>query len=198
MRVAAVFLRALALLLVGLTFAILAPTAHADCPHNDKFDHPHCDGGSDGMIVFVTSNTYDGGLNPDPNSCGTGVAGGDCICQYHADQAGLSGVFLAWLTDNTGSPSTTFTQSAVPYVRVDGVMVALSWADLVDGTILAAIEVDEQGNHPGQGTQIWTGTGADGTSGGSDPITCFQWTSSGSSIGVTAIIGKLKELCEIA
>ncbi len=31
-------------LLVGLALVLLAPTAQADCPHNNKFDHPHCDG----------------------------------------------------------------------------------------------------------------------------------------------------------
>ncbi len=38
-------LRALAPLLVGLTFVFLAPTAKADCPHGIKFNHPHCGGG---------------------------------------------------------------------------------------------------------------------------------------------------------
>ncbi len=62
MRVAAVFLRALALLLVGLTFVFLAPAAQADCPHQGKTDHPHCTGGtpSGDQDVFVLMDDTDG------------------------------------------------------------------------------------------------------------------------------------------
>ncbi len=98
--------------------------------------------------------------------------------------AGLPGNFFAWLSDSTGdSPSANFTQSAVPYVRVDEVMVASSWADLTDTTILAPIEVNELGGRPrvdpsliGGETDpgIWTGTFADGMPGGGD--FCFDWT----------------------
>jgi hypothetical protein len=143
----------LSVLAVGLFVLVAAPqnalACHKDTPHGMETS---CDGGVDQKIVFITSDTYDGGLNPDPNSCGTGVDGGNCICQYHADQAGLSGVFLAWLADDMGNPFNTWAQSEVPWVRVDGVMVALNWDDLFDGTILAAIEVDEEGNHPGVGS----------------------------------------------
>ncbi len=38
-------LSAAASLLVGLAYVLLAPTAQADCPHNNKTDHPHCNGG---------------------------------------------------------------------------------------------------------------------------------------------------------
>ena len=39
-------LSAAASLLVGLAYVLLAPTAQADCPHNNKTDHPHCNGGT--------------------------------------------------------------------------------------------------------------------------------------------------------
>ena len=91
-------------------------------------------------------------------------------------------MFLAWLADDMGNPFNTWAQSEVPWVRVDGVMVALNWDDLFDGTILAAIEVDEEGNHPAVGlafgtTTVWTGTDAIGNSAGTDGITCSQWAS---------------------
>ena len=177
----------LSALAVGLLVLVAAPqialACHKDTPHGMETS---CDGVPTSRIVFITSDTYDGGLNPDPNPnsipCGTGVAGGNCICQYHADQAGLSGVFLAWLADDMGNPFNTWAQSEVPWVRVDGVMVALNWDDLFDGTILAAIEVDEEGNHPAVGlpfgsAQVWTGTDAVGNSAGNENNTCTQWTS---------------------
>jgi hypothetical protein len=35
--------------------------------------------------------------------------------------AGLPGTYRAWISDITGSPSTRFTKSTIPYVRRDGV-----------------------------------------------------------------------------
>ena len=139
-------------------------------------DHPHCGGAGDSTtkVVFLTSATYDGNLG--------GVAGADAECQALADAAGLSGIFLAWLSDDLGSsPSTTFIRSEEPYVRVDDVKVAANWADLTDGTILHPIEADEQGGRPrsaGPGAiiEVWTGTDGDGTL-RSAGQTCNDWFS---------------------
>ena len=144
-----------------------------------------CDG--DGTptpkIVFITSTTYDGALG--------GLVVADAECQALADAAGLSGTFLAWLSDGPNSPSTTFTQSPEPYLRLDGVMVASSWDDLVDGTILSHIEVDENGDHPSVGIsptsrKSWTGTHFGGTS--STPLpdagqNCSGWTVNSAASG---------------
>jgi hypothetical protein len=57
-------LSAAALLSVGLAFVLLASTAQADCPHNGKTDHPHCDGGTppppDNQNVYIKMNAGDG------------------------------------------------------------------------------------------------------------------------------------------
>ena len=95
-----------------------------------------------------------------------------------------------WPSDDTDSPSTTFTQSAVPYVRVDDVTVADSWADLTDSTLLSAIEVDENGNHVAvinaEGGRpeelgpnlVFTGTGANGEIvNHPQDFSCTGWTS---------------------
>jgi hypothetical protein len=137
--------------------------------------------------VFVTSALYNGNLG--------GLAGADAKCQALADAAALGGNYKAWLSDSTGSPSTRFTQSTVPYVLVDGSQVADNWADLVDGSLDHAISLTETGGAstgdtipPGAnffcgptGTP-WTATSASGAANGSS---CSNWssTSGGSSWG---------------
>ena len=87
--------------------------------------------------VFLTSETYTGDLG--------GLSGADEKCNALASDAGLDGTYKAWLSDSTGSPSTRFTQSSVPYALVDGVVIANDWEDLVDGTLLSPINVTELG-----------------------------------------------------
>jgi len=88
-------------------------------------------------LVFVTSQTYTGNLG--------GLAGADAKCQTLAHDANLPGTYQAWLSDSTGSPSTLFAQSQVPYQLVDGTVIADNWADLVDGELLAPINLTESG-----------------------------------------------------
>lgn len=117
--------------------------------------------------VFVTSLSYPGNLS--------GLAGADSICQMHATNATppLSGVFKAWLSDSTASPSTRFTRSAlIPYQLVDGTEVASNWADLIDGNLATAITLDENGQAPASG-HAWTGTTSSGTTAVSH---CADWT----------------------
>ena len=172
-----ILLSALAVSLFAL-FAFAAPqnalACHNGTPHGSEAS---CDGGGTptSRIVFVTSDHYDSALEPRPLPCvgEVGVSAGDCICEYHADQAGLDGTFLAWLSDSNSSPAADFVKSTVPYVRPDGVMVASSWEDLTDTTILAPIEVNELGGRPRVDLRavksvfvVWTGTAFDGTSTG--------------------------------
>ncbi|PKN55633.1 MAG: hypothetical protein CVU56_20205 [Deltaproteobacteria bacterium HGW-Deltaproteobacteria-14] len=59
--------------------------------------------------------------------------------------AGHPGAFRAWLGQkdpNVRTPTTRFTRSRVPYVRVDGVTIAESWSDLTDATLAAPLDVD--------------------------------------------------------
>lgn len=133
--------------------------------------------------VFVTHSLFSGAQIG-------GLPGADAKCQSAASVAGLSGTYRAWLSDQTGSPSTRFTRSAVPYVRVDGVVVASSFADLVDGTLAAPIfktETDQVGVSPvgcssGETNRVFTNTRQDGTL--ADPnLSCSNWTSdSGNSL----------------
>lgn len=119
--------------------------------------------------VFVTSTVYTGALG--------GLAGANAKCAERASAAGLNGVFKAWISDSTSSPATSFTQSATPYVLVDGTEIATDWADLTDGTSLnAAINIDEYGD-PGSGSNlVWTNTTPNGTPVQSEGQSCENWT----------------------
>ena len=130
--------------------------------------------------VFVTSKAFVAG------SLG-GLTGGDDVCRVLATAAGLSSSYSAWLSDDTGSPSTRFPQDVGPYVLIDGTVVANNWADLTSGTLRHPIDQNEKGG-PGASspssfisTAVWTGTTAAGTLStlGADPTlggSCGNWS----------------------
>lgn len=134
----------------------------------------------EGKIVFVTSTPLQGNLG--------GLAGADAICNSLAGAAGLAGSYKAWLSSSGCGPATPcrgFTQSAEPYVQLDGRRIADDWADLTDGAIQLTPRLDENGNSAGG--VIWTNTRPDGTP---DSTTneghCLNWiTNSDSFIGLT-------------
>ena len=147
-----------------------------------------CDGccrgnGSCGAcLAFTTSSRHTGNLG--------GLAGADAICQRRAGDlpTPLPGSYKAWLSIGTGaneSPSSRFRQSALGYVRTDGVSVADSYADLTDGSINHAIYAMEDGSPvppPSGNVDIWTNTGTDGGEFSSAlPFDCENWTSASRS-----------------
>ena len=154
----------------------LAPPAR-DASSADSSDHgiadantidaaPRDGGGDEGALqgplrVFITSGEYAGNLG--------GLTGADDACQAEATAAGLSGSFMAWLSDSTDSPSTRFARNGGPYVRVDGVVIAHDWADLTDGAIDAPVNVTAAGQvltlewSSSANFSVWTATYPDGT-----------------------------------
>lgn len=137
----------------------------------------------DAKTVFITSTPYNADLVSAANALtgGTlfgptdGLAAGDALCQSRADAARLPGTYKAWLSDSTGSPSTRFTKSSVPYIRVDGALIALDWADLVDDLIQTGIAIDEFGSSVGSSIYYWTDTRATGLM-KSSAYHCDGWT----------------------
>jgi hypothetical protein len=137
-----------------------------------------CVAGECEKVVFVTSQLYAGNLG--------GLTGADAICQSHANAAGLPGSYMAWLSDATGSPTTRFTPSNAPYRRIDGIIVATNWTDLLDGNLNAPIVVTELGglalmnpNHGCASTTpaVWSNTTTNGTQVGGG-LSCNNWTAS--------------------
>ena len=82
-----------------------------------------CNGGN--CRMFISSVDMNGNLG--------GLRGADATCQARATTARLPGTYKAWLSGSNDSPSTRFTQSTRPYVRVDGQVVANNWDELTIG-----------------------------------------------------------------
>jgi hypothetical protein len=123
--------------------------------------------------VFTRSKTTNGKLG--------GLDGADAFCQASADAAKLGGTFRAWLSDTTGSPSTRFTKHQLPYVRIDEVKVADSFASLESGSgLLAPIDVTETGGAP-PSVLNFTATDSGGEFGKVGH--CMNWTSSSDPTG---------------
>jgi hypothetical protein len=133
--------------------------------------------------VFVTSETYTGDLG--------GLAGADSKCQARAKAAGLSGVYLAWLSDYSDWPAKRFSRAGSPYRLVDGSVVANDWSSLTSGTLRHAIDRTELGGAPATtdtpcgGASVWTNTRADGSL-DNEANSCGDWTD---SIGGGAALG---------
>jgi len=134
-------------------------------------------------LIFVTGSTFDCALG--------GVAGGDAKCQAAAAAVGLPGTYKVWLADATGSPATRMTHHAGPYRLVTTAVVAQSWDDLTDGTLMNKIDRTESGLQLGgvgcnasdpvrchficEGGEVWSNVSASGgrRMGAND---CAGWT----------------------
>ncbi len=120
-----------------------------------------------GRIVFVTSAKFTGNFG--------GALGADAKCQEVANASKFAGrTFKAWVADATTSPASRFNKNGAAWVRPDGQQVAASWADLVDGTISAPINVTEQGTT--YSGPVVSGVKADGTYMGNAKWDCSGWT----------------------
>ncbi len=122
--------------------------------------------------AFISSTTQNGNLG--------GLAGADAKCNALADAAQLSGRYKAWLSANNASPSTRFDKTFAVYTLTDGTVIARGWDDLTDGTLLAAINVDEKKMVSEAGA--WTHTETDGTQSMGSP--CGNWMSSVGTAGI--------------
>jgi hypothetical protein len=137
------------------------------CTRGDCVPRPCGAGGP--CLVFVTSSSHNGNLG--------GLDAADAICQARADEASLSGTFMAWLSDGSESPDTRFpTKSAKPYRLVNGTTIANDWADLTSGDIGARIDVTETGS-TGVVAGVWTHTLTSGSAGGTGNVSCSNWAS---------------------
>lgn len=128
-------------------------------------------GTTQGKIVFITSQEYDGNLG--------GVSGANQKCQMHAKNAGLSGTFKAWIADDNSSPWTSFARSTVPYVMTNGMQIAPNWQALITSNLENKLDVNEFGKkHVNAGA--WTGTDE-----GKKLENCRGWTTNDSGEGGT-------------
>ncbi len=136
-----------------------------------------------GAKVFVTTATGAGNLGTWPEAGGAvGIAAGNTICQARATATGLADPlsYRAWLS---GSTNNAISQLALdgPWSRLDGVLIAMSKADLTDGQLLAPPNIDDSGTYLGN-IGVWTGTTSTGMA---SPNTCSDWSDGTSSTGVS-------------
>ena len=138
---------------------------------------------SPGSIVFVTSVGGSGNLSSWPEAQGaTGLAAGDAICRNLATAAHLPAPdsFVAWLSA-PGVDAADRVTSNGPFRRIDGLTVASSHAQLIDGATSVSIHQTELGDYGVPGWSfVWTGTAGDG---GHSTPDCDAWQdgTSGSS-----------------
>ncbi|KAB2965460.1 MAG: hypothetical protein F9K18_06580 [Thermoanaerobaculia bacterium] len=131
-------------------------------------------------LAFVTSAMGTGDLGSWPQAgAATGLAAGDAICQSVAAAAGIhrSESFKAWLSD-AGTDAIDRFQHDGPWMRLDGVEIASSKADLTDTVLASSIHLSDAGDYLGF-SAVWTGTWNEGT--GTDDH-CTNWTSSSSGL----------------
>ncbi|MFO0637096.1 MAG: DUF4215 domain-containing protein [Nannocystaceae bacterium] len=125
------------------------------------------------LRVFVTSSMHSGAMN--------GLAGADASCQNLAEDAGLDGTFLAWLSAGVTAPAQRFSHGTTTYALVDGTPIADDWDDLTDGSLLHPISLTQNSTDAPQGTHtcgtdaVWSNVTAAGET--ADPNThCEGWT----------------------
>jgi len=102
--------------------------------------------------VFATSEQFSAGFG--------GLTGGDMWCNTLADQAGLPGRYMAWLSDSTLHVGYRLIGHSEPYVLVNGTQVAENFSvfvthdyENIDRIYLEhAIDRDEYGMTPSRGT----------------------------------------------
>ena len=113
--------------------------------------------------VFVTSTTTDGAFG--------GLAGADSICATRAAAGGLSGTFVAYLSDSTTDAADRVSTSR-GWVRVDGAPFADAPTAFSNGKIVFPLRLDEYGNDVGN-VLVYTGT----SGGTASTELCADWTS---------------------
>ena len=130
------------------------------------------DSGLSELRMFVTETVQNANLG--------GIEGADGLCAAQAADANLQGEFKAWLSTRSSAVADRLTRANVPYVLVNETPVADNWDDLVNGSILAPINLDAKGEaHTGD---VWTGTLANGDSYPNDD--CAGFTSSSAGIAL--------------
>ena len=154
-------------LVIVCTALVVAPYAVIAAPITDPSD---LNFGDTYRLAFVSSSSHDAQSTniADYNSfVATVAAGAPELAALGTTWKAIGSTASVDARDNTGrNPSST----GVPIYRLDGTRIASDNADLWDGQLSAALEVNEAGNFfPLEGGifqyNTWTGTGVDGVKG---------------------------------
>ena len=123
--------------------------------------------------IFISTEVHDGAF---------GAENWDNVCDAEAASAGLpDGDYKAWLSSVAGNFDARDILPPGPFYATDGIIIALSKADLLDGTLVNPILLRADRSFDGL-PGPWTGTSQDGTASGYD---CNNWSSNGGDAGGT-------------
>jgi len=119
----------------------------------------------------------------------SGITAADQICQARARYAGYTNAasFRAWASYSFTSATSRIVYNG-PWYRQDGIQIATSEGDLIDGKLMSPLYLTEASTYlPGsaEAGSVWTGTTAGGSY-YSSSYNCSSWSSTGSS----SIIGR--------
>ena len=131
---------------------------------------------SSSKLVFITSASGNGKFSTWNDTDLDGRAGANEICNVIASTTGLHGTFAAWVSTDSTDAKDYITSQA--YYNLNGTKVVDSLADLIDGSLDAAIDRDEN-NVSVPTDDVWTSTLSNGTRTTGD--TCSDWSSQASS-----------------
>jgi len=149
----------------------------------------------DEKIVFLTQMEFKGDLVTGAKNLGikgkikSGLDAADKICTKLANDAELPGdTYTAWLSDSTTDARDRVTQSALPYVLVNGELIADDFTDLItcDPNCLIHEINRDQLNSVRTGGAIWTATEKGGAY-NSTSGTCENWTATTGSAPVGSV-----------
>ncbi|HUS32045.1 MAG TPA: EGF domain-containing protein [Kofleriaceae bacterium] len=128
--------------------------------------------------VFATSVSGNGILGAWPDIAGlglTGAAAADAICQARARYIGVANAasFRAFVSTSSSTAASRITGNG-PWFKLDGLPVAFSKTDLLDGQLFSPINRTELLGTPTSGFNgAWTGSTTAGINGS---YTCGNWT----------------------
>jgi hypothetical protein len=133
-----------------------------------------CTGGAvPPKLVFITETSV--------ASTFQGAPAADAICNQEAAAAGLAGTYRAWLgEDDLSSMVLRVAQSESGYVRTDGTSIADNYADLVDGTLDAPINVTALGATVSE-VQAWSNQHVGAPVPFLGAASCAGWTTTAST-----------------
>ncbi len=136
--------------------------------------------------IFVTST---------PLPSGGGIGAADTFCNQAAANAGLPGVYVAWLSTSSLDAVDRLINTDLPYTRTDGIIIATDLEDLTDSQLLSSISLDAAGQEaptiPGLEDWVYTGTLPSGKNSGHN---CTDWTdSSADDFTGQSAIGRFKQ-----
>lgn len=131
-----------------------------------NFAVPVAPSNAPGRFAFVSS----------PWTVANGLPGADARCQSLADARSLPGTYVALLATTTSSAGSRLVDGE-PWVRVDGVPLASTAADVIQGRLATSLNVDHSGTYLNRDT-VFTGVPVSGdlTMTSTLDETCNDWT----------------------